>query len=384
MRTGIMGAALTCLLGVTSLGATPPPLPAEHLTTEKLGPPGPHWVFAFDEAFYNETDARVNLFDADSNRTLGQIDAGFNSAFNLSPDDATTAVGTTYFSRGGHGTRTDLVEFVDNANLSVTGEIILPNKRAETLPTYFNLAYGSDGHFLYVAYLTPAASFGVLDPAKKAVLSEIDTAGCVMVMPVGPNRVSSLCENGRLLTVTLDAQGKEASRSLSEPFFDPDADPIFVQGVPSRDGYVFVSFLGQVHEIDTSGVQPVFRQPWSLVTPAERDKEHWRPGGQAPIALHRSQGRLYVLMHRGGEGTHKDPGTEVWAFDIKTHQRVARWPLAPLKVDPAVAVQVTQDAAPLLVTASVKSDVAVFDALTGHLRHVEPHVGQTTWFFLTP
>lgn len=384
MRTGMMGAALTCLWGVTSLAAPPPPLPAEHLTTEKLGPPKPHWAFAFDEAFYNEIDARVDLFDGDTFRRLGQIDAGFNAAFNLSPDSATTAVGTTYFSRGGHGTRTDVVEFIDNATLAYTGEIVLPNKRAETLPTYFNLGYGTDGRFLYVAYLTPASSFGVLDPARKAVLSEIDTAGCVMVLPVGANRVSSLCENGRLLTVTLDAQGHEASRALSDAFFDPDADPIFVQGVPSRDGFVFVSFLGQVHEVDTSGSQPVFRPPWSLLTASERDKEHWRPGGQAPLALHRAMGRLYVLMHRGGEGSHKEAGSEVWVFDVRTHQRLARWALAASKLDPALSVQVSQDDAPLTFLASEKSDVAVLDALTGHVRHVEKHLGQTTWFFLTP
>ena len=100
----------------------------------------------------------------------------------------------------------------------------------------FNVAYSADSHFLYVAYITPAASFGVLDPARNTVLSEIDTAGCVLVIPSGPNRVSSVCESGRLLTVTLNPQGQEASRALSEPFFNPDTDPVFVQGVPTANG----------------------------------------------------------------------------------------------------------------------------------------------------
>src|SRR5207248_6367570 len=47
------------------------------------------------------------------------------------------------------------------------------------------------------------SSFGVLDPAHGKVLGEIDTAGCVLVIPSGPHRVSSICESGRLLTVTL-------------------------------------------------------------------------------------------------------------------------------------------------------------------------------------
>src|ERR1700684_840254 len=153
-----------------------------------------------------------------------------------SPDGGTTAVATTYFARGGHGERTDVVEFTDNATLAIAAEITLPPKRAMIEPTYFNLGYSTDGRFLYVSYITPADSFGVLDPVNKSVLGEVDTAGCVLVIPSGPDRVSSICDNGRLLTVTLDSQGREASRALSEVRFDPDADPIFVQGVPSANG----------------------------------------------------------------------------------------------------------------------------------------------------
>ena len=70
----------------------------------------------------------------------------------------------------------------------------------------------------------------------RTVLSEIATAGCVLVIPSGPNRVSSLCDSGRLLTVTLDAQGHEAARAMSQPFFDAGIDPLFVQGIrePAR------------------------------------------------------------------------------------------------------------------------------------------------------
>jgi methylamine dehydrogenase heavy chain len=357
-------------------------LPAEHLTVASLPPNNPHRIYVLDEAFVNEIDARVHLFDGDTYRRLGQIDAGFNPGVNLSPDGKTTVVGTTYFSRGSRGTRTDVVEFTDNATLSTTHEIILPSKRAITLPTYFNLAYSSDSHFLYVSYVTPAASFGVLDPAKSAVVDEIDTAGCVLVIPSGPNRVSSLCESGRLLTVTLDAQGHEASRALSEPFFDPDRDPVFVQGVPMTDGFAFLSFLGDVHEVDFSGTQPAFRKSWSLVTAAE--KGNWRPGGTQVGAIHRHLGKLFVPMHRGGEGSHKEGGIEIWVFDMKTHRRVARWPVAPLKLAKVLAVQVSQDEAPVLFAATDHSDVAVFDALTGQLRHVEKQLGQTPWLILNP
>jgi len=382
MKTCALHAAVLSLATCGPLLAAAP-LAAEHLTATSLPPNTPHRIYVLDEAFANEIDARVNVFDGDTYRRLGQIDAGFNPGFNLSPDGKTTVVATTYFSRGSRGTRTDVVEFTDNSTLSVSREIVLPSKRAMTLPSYFNLAYSSDSRFLYVAYFTPAASFGVLDPAKNMVLDEIDTAGCALVIPSGPDRVSSLCESGRLLTVTLDAQGHEAGRAMSEAFFDADKDPVFVQGVPMTGGFAFLSFLGQVHEVDFSGAQPVFHTSWSVLTGADK-AQSWRPGGSQVGAIHRGLGRLFVPMHRGGEGTHKVGGSEIWVFDMKTHQRLARWPMAASKLAPVVAVQVSQDESPILFAATDHADVAVFDALTGKLRHVEKQLGQTPWLLMSP
>jgi methylamine dehydrogenase heavy chain len=391
MKTTLTRAALLSLAACTRLLAATPaapaasaaPLPAEHLTVTTIPPDSAHRIYVLDEAFYNEIDSRVDVFDGDTYRRLGQIDAGFNPGFNLSPDGKTSVVGTTYYSRGSRGARTDVVEFTDNATLKTAHEIVLPPKRAMTMPTYFNLAYSADSHFLYVSYITPAASFGVLDPVKYSVIDEIDTAGCVLVIPSGANRVSSICESGSLLTVTLDAQGHEASRAFSEVFFDPDRDPIFAQGVPMTDGYAFISFLGDVHEVDFSGAQPAIRKPWSLLAAADK-QAHWRPGGMQVGAIHRHLNKLYVPMHQGGEGTHKDGGTEIWVFDMKTHQRVARWPLAAQKLAGVLAIQVSQDDAPLLFAATGHSDLAVFDALTGQLRHVEKQMGQTPWLILNP
>jgi methylamine dehydrogenase heavy chain len=381
MRTLQFGAVLLGLL-VTGSAMAAQPLAAEQFTVESLPRASPHWVYIVDEAFANEIDARVRLFDGDSYRHLGQIDAGFNPGVILSPDRTTTAVATTYFARGGHGTRTDVVEFVDNTSLTTIGEIVLPPKHAQLSPAFSILSYSSDGRFVYVSYITPAASFGVLDPGNKTVLSEIDTAGCVLVLASGRNRVSSLCDSGRLLTVTLDEQGHEAARALSDVFFDPDSDPIFAQAVPTSSGYVFLSFLGQVHEVDLTGPQPLIHAPWSMVGAAE--KGHWRPGGQQLAAIHGALGRLYVCMHSGGEGSHKEGGSEIWVMDLKTHHRLARWPMKSLNIGPVSAVQVSQDAAPLLFAGTDHQAVAVFDALTGQLRHVEKNLGQSPWLILNP
>ena len=379
---------LALAAGTTSLGAAaaassqPPPLPTEHLTVAKVGPKSPHWVYVLDYAFNNEIDSRVYLFDGDTYRRIGQIDTGFSPAVSISPDGKTTAVATTYFARGGHGTRTDVVEFNDNTTLAKTGEIVIPPKHTQTLPTLFTVGYSSDGRFLYTPYLTPAASFGVLDPVKKTVLSEIDTAGCTLVMPWGPNRVSSICESGRLLTVTLDAHGHEAGRTTSEPFFDPDQDPVFAQAVPITDGYAYISFLGQVHEVDFTHPKLAMRAPWSLVSAAE--KGTWRPGGVQIGAVHRSLGKMFVPMHRGGDGSHKAGGSEIWVFDLKSHQRTARWPVDTKASGDVLAVQVSQDAAPLLFAATEKADLLIFDVQTGQLKHAEKKLGQTPALLLNP
>ncbi|MGH8137932.1 MAG: amine dehydrogenase large subunit [Steroidobacteraceae bacterium] len=358
------------------------PLPAEHLTVAKIGPRNPHWVYILDEAQNNEIDARVFLFDGDTYRRLGQIDAGFMPGVNLSPDGKTTVVATTYFARGGHGARTDVVEFNDNATFAKTGEIVLPPKHAQTLAMLFTVAYSADGRFVYTPYLTPAASFGVLDPVRKTIIGEIETAGCVLVIPSGPNRVSSICESGRLLTVTLDAHGHEASRASSAPLFDPDHDPIFAQGVPTPDGYAFVSFLGTVHEVDFSKSQPAIQAAWSLVSAEE--KGTWRPGGIQIGAVQRATGKLFVPMHRGAEGSHKEGGSQIWEFDLKSHRRVARWPFDNPEAGRIVAVQVTQDAAPLVFGATDRGALAIFDARSGRLKHVEKQVGQTPSLLLNP
>jgi len=114
------------------------------------------------------------------------------------------------------------------------------------------------------------------------------------------------------------------------------------------------------------------------------ERGRWRPGGTQVAAIHRQLGRLYLPMHRGGEGSHKQGGSEIWVFDLKTHQRLARWPMAASHIGPVTAVQVSLDAAPVLFAGSDDGAVGVLDALTGQLRHIDKNMGQTPWLFLTP
>ena len=376
------------LVGIAMLGMagsvaaqTKPPLPAEQVSVNRLPAQGPHWVYIFDEALNNEIDARVVLFDADSHRTLGQIDVGYWANIALSPDGKTTAAVTTYWSRGSRGIRTDVIEFTDNATLSVSGEVVLQPKRLQGPITPFNASFSPDQALFYVSNLTPASSITPVDLRQKTLLPEIDTDGCVLAMATGLRQVSSLCESGRLLSVTLNEAGHETARALSEPFFDVDKDPVFVQGVQHGSQLWFVSFLGDIYGVNFATGAAHFDAVWPLVSPALRGQ--WRPGGTQTIAVQPYTQRLYVAMHKGGEGTHKIGGSEVWAFDLKTHRRVGRFLISP-QLGAVGALQVSQDADPRLYVATDRSNFLVLDPATGKILHVEPKIAQSPWYLFNP
>jgi methylamine dehydrogenase heavy chain len=384
-----IGVAAAVLLSSTAsqaakpAGSVPPPLQAEQLSIAKLPERNPHWVYVVDVSFGSMIDARVRLFDGATNRRLGQIDAGFSPGVAISPDGHTTAVATSYFARGSRGTRTDVVELNDNRTLDHVAEIIIPSKHAQNVPTAFNASYSDDSRFLFVANITPATSISVVDVANRKFVTEIDTAGCVLAYGGGNRRVSALCESGKALTITVDDDGKEVSRALSEPFFDVDKDPIFVSGAKSAAGMAFVSFLGNVLEVDMQGEKVNARPAWSFVSDAER-KQGWRPGGLQPVAIHRPLNRLYVVMHQGGAATHKDPGSEVWVLDLKSQKRLARWKLGAQKIAPVLAVQVSQDGQPQVSMLTATSDLILLDGLSGKLRHTEKQMGTTSSLLLHP
>ncbi|RQS55640.1 MULTISPECIES: amine dehydrogenase large subunit [unclassified Burkholderia] len=355
----------------------------EELVVQKMPPWHPHAVYVVDIAMPTMTDGRIFVYDADAKKLLGQIDGGFAPGLAISPDHRTSFIATTYFSRGSHGTRTDVVEMTDNTTLDHTGEIVIPAKHGQHVPSPYNTAFSADGKRLYVANITPAASVTVIDAVSKQVLSEIDTAACVLAYPSGNDRFTALCESGKALTVTLDANGKEVKRTMSDAFIDVDNDPAFINASRYQGGYLFTTYHGNVRSADFNGARPAFGKSWSLLTDAER-AEGWRPGGMQQTAVQVRQNRYYVLMHKGGDGTHKDPGTQVWIYDLKTKQRVARWDLAQQKVDPLVSIQVSEDDKPLFYGLTGTSDLVVMDAHSGKLQHVEKQIGSTPTLLVNP
>lgn len=357
-----------------------------------------HWLWVGDPLL-----ERTSLVDLDGGSFLGQINAGFGfSVAVFSPKRSEIYMPETHYSRGTRGERTDVVTIYDGASLAPVAEVVIPPKRATNPLPNGNAAISDDERFIAVFNMTPTTSISIVDVERRAFVQEIQTPGCSLVYAAGERRFAMLCANGALMTVALDEAGREVAKTRTEPFFDPEADPVTEKAVRRGDVWYFVSFEGFVHPVDVSGEEPKFGEVWSLLDDRAR-ADSWRIGGAQHLALHAASGRLFSLVHQGGQDTHKDPGSELWVYDLDSRQRTGRielrnpgltflgvplefgtdwiWPfngLYELLLDILASdlgigqVAVTQGDAPLLVTGSnFTGSMAVYDAVTGEfLRRV--------------
>ena len=329
-RHALRACALSLALGalVNAMAApakaVPPELPAETLGPSTLEGKPTSRVYVADVAISHISDGRIRVFDAVQGQFLGMVSTGYAGNFTLSPKSDELYVATTYLSRGSRGERTDVLEVHDTQSLGFKYEVILPTRRAQALNYRGLVRTTGDGRFVLVQNATPATSITVVDVQARKVASEIQTPGCWGTLPAASGaRFSMLCGDGKLATVTLNDQGQVASRQVSEKLFDADTDAWFHHAEQVGDRYWFVSFNGQLTELDLGGEVARQVRTQSLVNAAER-KGGWRPGGYQNFAID-PQGRwLVVGMHpRGAEGSHKSPAAQLWVFDLSTGKRVA-------------------------------------------------------------
>ena len=306
---------------------TPAELPAETLNVTSLAQAPTSRVYVADVAISHIVDGRIRVFDALQGRFLGMVSTGFASNFTLSAKADALYVATTYYTRGTRGERTDVLEVHDTQNLAPQYEVILPPHRAQALNYRGLVRATGSGRYVLVQNATPATSITVVDLAARKVVNEIKTPGCWGTLPAANgDRFAMLCGDGKIATVTLDEQGQVADRQISEKLFDADTDAWFHHAEQVGNRYWFVSFLGQLTELDLGGpVARVVRQQ-SLVNGADR-KAGWRPGGYQNFAVDPSAHWLVAGMHpKGAEGSHKSPAAQLWVFDLHSGQRVARHP----------------------------------------------------------
>lgn len=379
-RLAALVAALTLACGAHAATAVITPDPAGVVAALPAAA-SPHWVWINDIVFSHMSDGQALLVDGDSGRFLGSLSTGFGfERVVLAKDGKLIYSPETYFSRGTRGTRTDVVTLYDPVHLSPVGEIAIPPKRSANMPMMADAQLTDDGAFLLIYNFTPAQSVTVVDTRQRRFVGEIETPGCALVYPTGPRSFFSICADGALLDVHLDDAGHVSRRIHTPDIFDVSADPVTEKGVRLGSRWLFVSYGGTIYSVDITpgGLQAGPR--WSLLSDAER-RQNWRPGGLQQLAVHAAPDRLYAIMHQGGPETHKDPGKEVWVYDLGRRRRMQRIALR----SPAGSIQVTRDDRPLLFAAFIGSTtLEVYDAQTGrYLRSVQ-NAGTTPTLLVTP
>ena len=283
-------------------------------------------VYVADFAISHMMDGRVYVLDGRNGKYVGVIDSGYAGLFTHSPDARQLYVASTFMTRHTHGERHDVLEIHDAATLRMTGDVELPPRHAQASYMQQLTRTSHDGRYVFVQNATPATSVSVVDLQQKKMLTEVPTPGCWGIYPSSTEslRFSMLCGDGKLATVTLDAQGKVTQRATTDKFFDSNNNPVFVANAEDEGRNYFVSFSGELHRADLRGAAPVLEQSTRFVTEADR-KGGWLPGGYQLMAADPVRKTLLVGMHpKGGEGSHKNPAQEVWTLDLATGKRVAR------------------------------------------------------------
>ncbi len=366
----VLAAALYAVSAMTSPAIAadkfPQPLGEESLpSVAKLPATWPQsWVTIHDFHFGAILDGRVAVVDtADPVQPLkGLVRAAQFANLLIAKDKGELYTAETFYTRLTRGERTDAITIWDTATLQPKGEIVLPGGKRQQSVTYPHLfQFTNGGKWALVANFTPAQSVTVVDLEARKVLNEIDLPGCSQIYPTGTRGFTSLCADGSLFSVALDASGAAASSKSVPKVQDIDNQPLF--STPAMVGTTawFVSFHGMVQGFDLSGtVAKPISGAFSVGT-AEGGAPEWRPGGWQVINSDAS-GKLYVLMSPyGKEGTHKDGGTEVWVVDPAKKARTLRIPLK----GQTLAIAVTRESTPHLVAAQASGEIDIFDAATG-------------------
>lgn len=348
-----------------------PPLPEEPIPSVATLPADypASWVLVHDFNFLAILAGRIAIVDtADAKLPLkGHVRAAqfANMLYSRSKREIYTA--ETFYTRLTQGDRTDAITIWDTATLLPKGEILLPGGKRQQSVTYTGLFQFTNAEkWALVANFTPAQSVTVVDLDGRKVLGDIDLPGCAHIYPTGERGFSSLCTDGSMISIVLDANGAVASSKTIPKVQDIDNQPLF--GMPAMVGRTawFVSYRGQLHGFDLSGtVARPLGKPVSVGT-APGGSPEWRPGGWQVIASDRA-GLLYVLMSPNGrEGSHKDGGSEVWVIDPVKKTQLRRIDLGGV----GVSIAVTAETSPRLIVARPDGSIDSLDSVTGQARHL--------------
>ena len=370
----LTASAFGALLGAAPLAgaataAYPQPLSLETIPASAALPASypDSWMLVHDFNFNSIIDGRAAIVDvmaADTN-LKGQIPVAQFGTIIAATKRSEIYTGDTFYSRLTRGERTDVVTIWDKATLTPKGEIPLPgNKRGQMVTIKNGFQLVNDEKWLLVFGFTPGASVYVVDLEARKVINEVSIPGCSMMYPTGQRSFSTLCADGTLSTITLDAAGQATTTVTSpKPVNDLDQNPMFM--MPAMVGRTawFATFKGQLHGFDLSGDTARDLGSFSLGTAPDAAPE-WRPGGWQVVTADKA-GRVYVLMNPNGrDGSHKDGGSDVWVMDPVKRVLVQRITLET----PGVSIEATRQAQPRLVVARADGVLDVYDVASGKLE----------------
>ncbi len=346
-------ASLLAGLSTFVMGADfPNPLPPETIPKVETLPA----KYPSGWAFLNYAGDRIELRNvgSDSREVKGQLQAHDSATILVSDQRPELYVADTVWSRGTRGQRTDFITIYDKQTFNVVDEIVLPGTKRALITAMEGLTAFTDEQRMELVFnFTPASSVTVVDLVNRKVLGEVEIPGCSLVYPSGKRGFSTLCQSGTLLSIRLDEKGSVAGRSESKAFNPLDTDPLFTASTLVGGIRYFPSLHGRIQPIDMRTEDVKILPDWPLVAAAD-ESGNWRPSGWQILASD-EQKLLYVLMQADAhEGTHKDPATEVWVYNVASKARVKRLRL----VRPGSSISLTRSADPLLlVQAGERLDV---------------------------
>ena len=341
------------LAGMVFLSGALAQVTPEEISVETMPDHGPNWFIA-------KSGNGGRIYDAESGEMLGL----------LSLSSRTPAVAPylprgefyaaeSYYSRGVHGERTDIVAIYDYANLNPIAEVEIPNHMAR-LNVRNHLGLLGNGRHLAVLNMNPGYSVSIVDVIDREFVYEMSTPGCAIILPVAENDFLLVCGDGTLQLSQLDISGFEENRVRSEVFFNVQEDAVFDRSARTADGWLLITHAGVIFEVSTDGDEINISEGWSIV---DEDESGWRPGGFEFLDVHRASGLLYVAMHEGPVDTHHQAGDEIWVIDLASQRRVHRLQLE----DPADHLTITQETSPKLLVGTSAGGIEVFNGLT--FRH---------------
>lgn len=377
-----LGLAMALSVRAGSLNERLPPLPIEPIgQVATLAADFPEsWMYVDEISFANMFGGKIILMDVAETRPAKRIKAMADKAlignFTQARSRNEFYIMETFHERGARGKRTDVLAIYDKTTFNIVKELLWDETgtvRVQALPERYSMTLTADERFLLVSNFSPAASFTVVDLDTREIVTTIGTPGCVLTYPTGKNGVSSLCNNGGLLSTVLDNNGYMQAQYQIAPFFDTDKTPIYERPAIVDGIAYFPSFAGLVHAIDLRGDVAAHLETWSLVSAQER-RQNWRPSGLALIDTD-EQGLVYLLMNPGGHDGSQTHGSEhVWVFDMAAKQRLRAIDLPSF----GISLALSRGARPKLVVTNADMNLDVLDARSGAFMQTISDFGNTT------